>query len=75
MEGFLQDSAQSAIQEYVKFNERKLNPTENPPQCNLSWMLAFPQNRLLLGFVVSLCLKNYRFIAQSELRAERVEKA
>ena len=31
-------------------------------------------NRFFLGFDVRLCLKNYWFIAQSELLAEVVEK-
>ena len=48
--------------------------TKNPPQCNLCRMLAFPQNRVFLGFAVRLCLKNYWFIAQFELLAELVEK-
>ena len=74
MEGFLQDSAQLAIRECVKSKEMKFHFTENPPQCNLLRMLAFSQNRLSLGFDVRLRLKNYWFIAQSELRAERVEK-
>ena len=37
-------------------------------------MLAFSQNRVFLGFDVRLHLNNYWFIAQSELRAELVEK-
>jgi hypothetical protein len=37
-------------------------------------MLAFPQNRVLLGFVVRFRLKNNWVIAQSELRAVLVEK-
>ena len=54
----------------------KLHLTENPPQCNfrVCRTLAFPQNRVFLGFDVRLCLKHYWFIAQSELCAELVEK-
>ena len=37
-------------------------------------MLVFSQNRVFLGFDVRLHLNNYWFIAQSELRAELVEK-
>ena len=37
-------------------------------------MLVFSQNRVFLGFDVRLRLNNYWFIAQSELRAELVEK-
>ena len=36
--------------------------------------MAFSQNRVFLGFDVRLRLNNYWFIAQSELRAELVEK-
>jgi len=37
-------------------------------------MLAFPQDRVFLGFVVRFRLKNNRVIAQAELRAVLVEK-
>ena len=37
-------------------------------------MLVLSQDRVFLGFDVRLRLSNYWFIAQSELRAELVEK-
>ncbi len=48
--------------------------TKNPPQCNLCRMLASPKNRVFLGFVVRISLKNDWVITQTELRAVIVEK-
>ncbi len=72
-EGFLQDRAQLAMRECL-FKEMKQHINKNPPQSNLCRMLALPQKRVLFGFVVRFCLKNYWAIAQSELRAVLVEK-
>jgi hypothetical protein len=52
----------------------KSNLTDNPPQSILGRMLAFPQNRVFLGLVVRFRLKNYWFIAQSELLAVVIDK-
>ena len=55
----------------------KIHLTENPPQSTIIQppqdVGLFPEQNFL-GFDVRLRLKNYWFIAQSELRAELVEK-
>ncbi len=48
--------------------------TNNPPPCNLCRMLASPQNRVFLGLVVRISLKNDWVISQTELRAVVVQK-